>query len=79
MYHGQIFESAIQGTPVLTVEATDGDMANTSAGYGDVMYSLSGESMALFTVNSITGEIVVSNQIYQFILKIPTEAVSQGK
>uniref|UniRef100_T1IAK5 Cadherin domain-containing protein n=1 Tax=Rhodnius prolixus TaxID=13249 RepID=T1IAK5_RHOPR len=60
VYHGQIFESAVQGTPVLTVEATDGDMANTSAGYGDVMYSLSGESMALFTVNSITGEIVVS-------------------
>ncbi|KAK9498689.1 hypothetical protein O3M35_003268 [Rhynocoris fuscipes] len=60
VYRGKIFESVGKGTPVLTVEATDGDMANSSLGYGDIVYSLSGESMALFSVNNITGEIIVS-------------------
>ncbi|XP_075230581.1 cadherin-related family member 1-like [Lycorma delicatula] len=39
-YHGSVIEGANKGTPVLTVKATDGDLARTPQGFGDIRYSL---------------------------------------
>lgn len=60
VYHAKVIESAYKGSPVITVEAFDADEANTTLGYGDVRYSLTGENAALFSINSTTGEIKVS-------------------
>lgn len=60
VYHGKVVESAGKNTVVLQVEAVDNDESNTTLGFGDVTYSLSGENAALFYINASTGEIKVS-------------------
>ncbi|KAL1131312.1 hypothetical protein AAG570_010930 [Ranatra chinensis] len=60
IYKGTVQESAHKDSYVLKVEATDSDKSNTTKGYGDIVYSLSGENAALFSINSSTGEIRVS-------------------
>ncbi|XP_024085574.1 cadherin-23-like [Cimex lectularius] len=59
-YKGQIYESAAKGTIVLNVKAVDGDEFNTTLGYGDIKYSLSGENAALFSIDPNSGTITVS-------------------
>lgn len=48
----------------MNVTAVDGDMPKTPDGFGDVQYSLSGENSALFSIDSMTGEIRVSAVVY---------------
>ncbi|KAF6205675.1 hypothetical protein GE061_019848, partial [Apolygus lucorum] len=62
VYNGKVLESASNGTAVLQIKANDGDTANTSSGFGDIVYSLAGESHQLFEINPITGLIVVSKK-----------------
>lgn len=55
----EVLESAPKDTHVLKVEAFDQDEANTTLGYGDIRYSLTGENANLFTIDPLTGEIKV--------------------
>lgn len=59
LYAGTVLESAMNGTIVMSVSASDGDTPRTAEGFGDVRYSLSGESAVFFTIDPISGEIKV--------------------
>ncbi|RZF46512.1 hypothetical protein LSTR_LSTR009294 [Laodelphax striatellus] len=59
-YKGSVLESANQGTPILTVKATDGDMARGANGFGDIRYAISGENAGLFEIDPLSGDIKVS-------------------
>lgn len=62
-YRGSVLESASKDTVVLKVMATDGDMAKGPEGYGDIRYTLTGENVHLFSIDSVTGEIKVYSTI----------------
>ena len=62
-YHTSVLESTRYPTHILAVSATDGDSASSgseSRGYGDVRYSLAGESARSFLVDPVSGTIQVA-------------------
>ncbi|KAG8278461.1 hypothetical protein J6590_019089 [Homalodisca vitripennis] len=60
IYQGSVLESATNGTLVMNLSATDGDVSRTSDGFGDIRYSLSGENAASFVIDPVIGQIKVS-------------------
>lgn len=63
IYHTSVLESTRYPTHILVVSATDGDApssASDSRGYGDVRYSLAGESARSFLVDPVSGTIQVA-------------------
>lgn len=62
-YHTSVLESTRYPTHVLSVAATDGDAAGqvgAERGFGEVRYSLSGESARAFVVDPLSGSIRVA-------------------
>ncbi|GFG39325.1 hypothetical protein Cfor_05830, partial [Coptotermes formosanus] len=57
MYEATVIENSPEKTPVITVNATDGD----EGVYGNVSYSLVGEHSSDFSVNYNTGKVTVAN------------------
>lgn len=68
-YKGSVLESASKGTPVLNVSAIDGDNLKGNEGFGDIRYYLTGENAVLFSIDPMTGQIIVS-KIINLVIKL---------
>lgn len=67
-YSTTVMESAKYPERVLTIKAVDADAQRTKddkeLGFGDVVYSLAGQHADFFTIDPVSGVILVSNENY---------------